>query len=312
MSEVLVVDDDAVDRMIIGRVLRDIPDANIHFAEHAEEALAKISVADFDLVITDLRMPRVDGLQLLAAIRESHKSLPVVIVTALGNEELAIEALRIGASDYVDKNDLQTELVVCCERLLRLNHEKKQLAAAKQFAVSGETCFQIPSDRSVVPPLARLLQQTTTELFGDQEAHPTQVGVALEEALLNAVIHGNLEVSSKLRMQDNGFFDAAIMQRQQDPRYGNRKVYVTFTWSQDEVRFRIRDEGPGFNVEKLPDPTDPENLLKPSGRGVLLMRTFMTDVRYNETGNDVTMVRSYNNAESATAVQAEAKELALV
>ena len=53
----------------------------------------------------------------------------------------------------------------------------------------------------------------------------------------------------------------------------------------------IRDEGDGFDPSKLPDPTDPENLDRPCGRGVMLMRAFMDDVRYNATGNEVTLVR---------------------
>ena len=55
--------------------------------------------------------------------------------------------------------------------------------------------------------------------------------------------------------------------------------------------FVIRDEGPGFDVTTLPDPTDPENLLKPSGRGLLLIRTFMDEATHNATGNEITLVR---------------------
>jgi len=56
----------------------------------------------------------------------------------------------------------------------------------------------------------------------------------------------------------------------------------------------IGDEGPGFDPSKLPDPTDPANLEMASGRGILLMRTFMTDVHYNNNGNVVTLVKRRN------------------
>ena len=62
-------------------------------------------------------------------------------------------------------------------------------------------------------------------------------------------------------------------------------------FQEDEARFVIRDEGPGFDPRTLPDPTDPENLLKPSGRGVMLIRTFMDAVAFNETGNEITMIK---------------------
>ena len=60
-----------------------------------------------------------------------------------------------------------------------------------------------------------------------------------------------------------------------------------------EAVFVVRDEGPGFDPNSLPDPTDPENLLKPSGRGIMLIRTFMDAVSFNEKGNEVTMVKRH-------------------
>jgi anti-sigma regulatory factor (Ser/Thr protein kinase) len=54
----------------------------------------------------------------------------------------------------------------------------------------------------------------------------------------------------------------------------------------------IADEGPGFDPSKLPDPTDPENLLRPHGRGVMMMKLFLDDVQYNDQGNKVTLVKN--------------------
>lgn len=86
------------------------------------------------------------------------------------------------------------------------------------------------------------------------------VRLALEEALVNAIKHGN-------RM---------------DP---NKSVQVDWTLSESGVRVVIEDEGEGFDVADVPDPTDDENLDKPGGRGIMLMRSFMSVVEYNESGN---------------------------
>jgi anti-sigma regulatory factor (Ser/Thr protein kinase) len=59
-----------------------------------------------------------------------------------------------------------------------------------------------------------------------------------------------------------------------------------------DAKFIVRDEGPGFDPHGLPDPTDPANLEKASGRGLLLMRTFMDSVSFNDLGNEVTMVKT--------------------
>ena len=67
----------------------------------------------------------------------------------------------------------------------------------------------------------------------------------------------------------------------------------------EKAVFTIRDEGPGFNPSTLPDPTDAANLEKPGGRGVVLMRTFADEISYNETGNEVTLVKYRDPEESA-------------
>ncbi len=90
------------------------------------------------------------------------------------------------------------------------------------------------------------------------------VRLALEEALVNAIKHGN----------------------QMDP---GKKVRIECRVDRDRVWVQIEDEGEGFDVNSLPDPTLEENLEKPSGRGVLLMREFMTKVQYNDKGNCVIM-----------------------
>ncbi|MAP72850.1 MAG: hypothetical protein CMJ55_01125 [Planctomycetaceae bacterium] len=70
-----------------------------------------------------------------------------------------------------------------------------------------------------------------------------------------------------------------------------KKVTVECFLNEDIVRVVIQDEGPGFDVNKVPDPTLPENLDKPSGRGVMLMKAFMDDVLYNEVGNQLTFIK---------------------
>lgn len=73
--------------------------------------------------------------------------------------------------------------------------------------------------------------------------------------------------------------------------YRDRRVHVTARFDSDEAVFVIRDEGSGFDPAKLPDPTDPENLIRPFGRGVMLMRTFMDEVSFNSRGNEITLIK---------------------
>lgn len=115
--------------------------------------------------------------------------------------------------------------------------------------------------------------------------------VAVSESLDNALYHGNLELSSDLRQDDGRCWEAAILERGTLSPYKDRQIFVRTELSRQEVVISIRDEGPGFNPAALPDPTDSEHINYACGRGVFLVRTFMDEVRYNEKGNEVTLVK---------------------
>jgi serine/threonine-protein kinase RsbW len=130
------------------------------------------------------------------------------------------------------------------------------------------TDLLIPSDtaeaRRVQEQIERLLK---IHQFGEREVFG--IRLAVEEALVNAIKHGN----------------------QMDP---SRKVRVAFQVSQEKFEVLIADEGQGFDPCDVPDPTAPENLERPCGRGIMLMRHYMTTVAYNERGNMVSMSKLRN------------------
>ena len=73
--------------------------------------------------------------------------------------------------------------------------------------------------------------------------------------------------------------------------YRERRVRVCERLDPDAVTYVIRDEGKGFDLSTVPDPTNPDNLLKASGRGLMLIKTFMDEVTFNGVGNEITMVK---------------------
>lgn len=106
-SDILVVDDSAAIRKILQRVLRQTGMAigSIHEAGDGQEAFDLLQGTKVDLVLTDINMPKMDGLQLLAALKASaqHRHIPVVMITTEGGETKVAEAVRLGASGYVRK-----------------------------------------------------------------------------------------------------------------------------------------------------------------------------------------------------------------
>ena len=106
-SDILVVDDSAAIRKILTRVLRQTGMAiqTIHEAGDGQEALAVMALHRIDLVLSDINMPKIDGLQLLASLKASPKwqEVPVVMITTEGGETKVAEAVRLGAAGYVRK-----------------------------------------------------------------------------------------------------------------------------------------------------------------------------------------------------------------
>ena len=74
--------------------------------------------------------------------------------------------------------------------------------------------------------------------------------------------------------------------------FARRRLTVRARMAPDKAEFVVADEGPGFDPSLLPDPTDPANLECIGGRGLLLIRTFMDDVRFNAAGNRITLIKN--------------------
>jgi len=101
-GSVLVVDDEKNIRLMIGKVLEGLG-LKIDFAPNGDEALSMMSKREFDLILLDLRMPGMDGMEVLRRIREASKTTKVAIITAHGNVDNAVEAMKLGAVDFIQK-----------------------------------------------------------------------------------------------------------------------------------------------------------------------------------------------------------------
>jgi anti-sigma regulatory factor (Ser/Thr protein kinase) len=154
-----------------------------------------------------------------------------------------------------------------------------------------ELYFVLENDPGLIPVLVGRLQEAADQLGLFDERTADRVALVLQEALLNGIHHGNLELSSKLRNGDETTYERLAERRRQRPRYRDRRVHVLARLSRREATYVIRDEGPGFDPGRLPDPTDPANLERASGRGLLLIQAYMDEVAFNETGNEITLTK---------------------
>lgn len=224
--------------------------------ENRDEAVELIETEEFNLVITDL-----DGEHLTAQKDETDaECLP----EAVEDPRSLIKAFKICVTNYKSEEFSENELKNCIETTLDCKAksvDKKELIQDLHEKIE----FEVPSVISLMHDILDYLIKRV-EKVGVVNPETSNLFVALDEAFVNAVKHGNKFDSSKL-------------------------VRITADVSPEEARFTIEDEGDGFNVAEIPDPLNPENLFKTSGRGVLFIYNIMDEVKYNERGNRLTMVK---------------------
>ena len=290
MARVLIVDDAAIDRRLAASFLEKAGWTTF-FARDGKEAWEMIERQSPDLVLTDLQMPEVDGLQLVERIREDRPTLPVILMTAHGSEEIAVKALQAGAASYVPKHNLARDLADTVRDVLSVARKQLERQLTLECLTMSESHFVLADEVWNLEPFITHLQNNLRQMGLCSEGDLIRVGTALHEALVNANEHGNLELDSVLREDDTGVYHRLARERSSQAPYKDRRVHVATRLTRDEATFVIRDEGPGFDHSKRPDPTDPANLEKVSGRGLFLIHTFMDDVRFNAAGNEITMIK---------------------
>ncbi len=118
----LVVEDSPTMRQLIVFALRRLPAVKVTEADDGVDALKKLQAAKFDILITDINMPIMDGLKLVSLVRkdETHKEIPIVIITTEGAQEDRQRALALGANAYITKPIQAPQVINTVKELLKL------------------------------------------------------------------------------------------------------------------------------------------------------------------------------------------------
>ena len=125
MAKVLVVDDEANLRKVLAAMLRK-SGYEVTVAADGEQGLAELTKNGADIVVTDLVMPKVGGMEILKTVNLSHPDVPVIIITAHGTVDSAVEAIKGGAFDYITKPFEQAELQAVVAKAARTHRSEER------------------------------------------------------------------------------------------------------------------------------------------------------------------------------------------
>ncbi len=260
MARVLVVDDSPVDRRLVGGLLGKSSSMEVEYAADGAEALARMRSEAPHVVVTDLIMPNMSGLELVAAAVHDFPMVPVILMTGRGSESIAVQALKAGAASYVPKSVLADLLLDTVENVLSVS-QQEQTQTKLMDCMTG--CrFTVENDAGMVPALVNYLRLFVRKTGLCDETSSIRTGVALEEALNNALFHGTSSSIRKLARVIALSTGRSSKSGSDPSRIATAGFHVDVELTETEGRFSVRDEGPGFDPAQLPDPTDPANLEK--------------------------------------------------
>jgi anti-sigma regulatory factor (Ser/Thr protein kinase) len=246
-------------------------------------------------VLTDLLMPEMDGLELLRITRQMNPQTPVIVMTAYGNETLAVEALENGAASYVPKSRQAEQLLETVEQILARSQAEKNRARLLQSMTDIHCNFTLENDRALFPPLIDFVQQSMAGIGIGDSNERVRIGLALEEALRNALYHGNLELTADelARARANWYEDELaelIRQRQSQSPYCDRRITVGVRVATEGICLSVRDEGNGFEQSTV-NQLSGDHFETGGNRGLILMRSFADEVVFNSSGNEVMLFK---------------------
>ena len=273
-ARILIVDDDPDIHALLLSSLRDMA-CQADSASSGEQALALLQSNEYDLVLSDVMMPGIDGLELLHHIQQQRPGTPVVVMTAQSTPENIIRSIREKAYAYFSKPfsaDAVVQMVSAALEKPAGSDDIEVLSARPGWIALRLRCKMETADR-----LVRFFGELPLDLTADEQ---NDVAFAFRELLINAIEHGG-----KL-----------------DP---EKKVDVAYIRLNGALIYQVRDPGEGFSFDKLAHaaianaPEDPVSHvavrqaagLRPGGFGILLMRNIADELVYNERGNEVLLVK---------------------
>ena len=273
-KKVLVVEDDRPTRLLLQTVLKNAG-YSTQPARDGVEALKKLRAKNFDLVVADIWMPRMNGLELMAHLRNEPRSPRVIVMTSDNTPETLLRAVREQAYQYLTKPVQPEALLKLVEEALAATPGLPpiEVLSAKPHWVE----LLVPCDLNAAERIEGFIARLDADLAEDARQ---SVGQVFHEMLANAV-----EWGGKL-----------------DP---NRKVRISYLRARRMVLYRIADPGQGFKFEELahaavsyaPDQVldhvsvRQEKGLRPGGFGILLARAMVDELLYNEVHNEVVFVK---------------------
>lgn len=290
--KILVVEDDEATREVMIMGLQGLGHQTASAAD-GKAGLQKFNAFKPDIVFADIQMPVMNGLEMLEKLRKIDNEALVIINTTLDSPEYTLQALRLKANDYLVKPVMIKDMADVLAKYADVLEHRTINREVLGLISSRELCMEISNDLTLLGKIVdRLLLETEAAIKANDRLG---IRLGLMEILINAIEHGNLAVGyeEKSRAIERGHdgLEKLIEERIHTSPYCERRVKIQFSLNRERCEWLVTDEGAGFDFNNLPDPNDPENLIKCHGRGIMLARLQFDECEFLGNGSQVRMVK---------------------
>ncbi len=288
--KVLIVEDDKVS----GKKMQSIVTHQGHQVEIAEDGIQGIELYNKfkpDLIFTDVLMPKMSGMEFLNTIRKTDNVVIIIVNTAYGSEEYALEAIRLNANNYIIKPIHFSEIFHHLKKYEAIIQERTLRREIEAMFIKRFYTLQLPNKVEQIPSVVEHL----LTIAGDAICPEEQLGVRLGliELIVNAVEHGNMGITydEKKRAINQNRLDDLYQERLAESEIAARRVKIKFELSERGCEWTITDEGSGFDWQTIPDPTKGKALRALIGRGIFLSRFYFDELEFIGDGNIIRILK---------------------
>jgi CheY-like chemotaxis protein/anti-sigma regulatory factor (Ser/Thr protein kinase) len=260
---ILVVDDEEDVRETLSEMIKGLG-YQVLIAEGGKEALEKIRTEKVDLIITDLAMPKMNGLELIVRSKQNNPNIPIAVISAFGSAENTTYALTRGAFSFIAKPFKLSQI----KELVRKGKQLRELSLGTYTLlewVKSQTEMVFPSQPTLFPSAILFALKECQWRGIEDDARLENVAICLEELLDNAFVHGNRKDKDK-------------------------RIKVKMAFDAEKFVLAVKDEGDGFNGESYLEKIREEHASMPEKRGLFIVDLLMDDLRFSKKGSEATAV----------------------
>jgi len=304
-KRILIVDDDKYISLLLYNFL-DEEGYICETAENGSEALERLNKGSaYDIMLLDIVMPQMNGLECLKAARTINPALPIMMISGHSTHENALEALKLGAIGFIKKpfnlNDLLKKL------RLALNADKNQQEQRSiiSFLTTGSMKFVFKSSEINPEETSHAIANHLGAMGFIKETRISIIALAFSEVITHALEYGNLELPVNYFLTNQNSQTKLSIEEQkkeqlQNERYAERTIELNIGFQNNKIKLTVTDGGQGFDVSGIREflaTQDEDAAAENVSNGLFLLQYAVDEIIFNDKGNEVTLIIHAENAE---------------